>query len=152
MKIISIFLLIISLSSISKSQVSDSIDRETIIRQIKQLEDAEVNAILESDTVALKRMWAEDVHVNNPSNTVVNMNQVFERIRTTFIKYSFYSREQEYYSVYDNVVVVMGNETVIPSGDNPDRGKTLKRRYTSVYRKFKDGWKLIARHANIIKN
>ena len=78
------------------------------------LEDAEVRAILESDTLALKNMWADDVHINNPSNIVVNRAAVFERIKSTFIKYSLYTREQEYFGVYNDVVVVMGNETVIP--------------------------------------
>ena len=144
-------LLLVSFSSVAISQESNSIDRETIIKQIKQLEDAELKAILESDTVALRKMWAEDVHVNNPSNTVVNRAQVFDRIKSTFIKYSLYTREQEYYGVYDDVVIVMGNETVIPSGNNPDNGKTIKRRYTNVYKNFDNNWKLIARHANIIK-
>lgn len=144
-------LMMLSFCSILIAQESNSIDRETIIKQIKQLEDAELKAILESDTVALRKMWAEDVHVNNPSNTVVNRAQVFDRIKSTFIKYSLYTREQEYYGVYDDVVIVMGNETVIPSGNNPDNGKTLKRRYTNVYKNFDNNWKLIARHANIIK-
>lgn len=151
MKVIFIFLLSVSFCSISIPQESNSFDRKTIIKQIKQLEDAEVKAILEGDTISLSKMWAEDVHVNNPSNIVVNRAQVFDRIKSTFIKYSLYTREQEYYGVYDDVVIVMGNEVVIPSGVNPDKGKILKRRYTSVYKKFEYSWKLIARHANIIR-
>ncbi|HSW54360.1 MAG TPA: nuclear transport factor 2 family protein [Ignavibacteriaceae bacterium] len=151
MKVIFAFLLLFSFCSISIPQESNSIDRETIIKQITQLEEAELKAILESDTIALRKMWAEDVHVNSPTNIVVNRAQVFDRIKSTFIKYSLYTREQEYYGVYDDVVIVMGNEVVIPSGDNPAKGKTLKRRYTNVYKKFEDGWRLIARHANIIR-
>ena len=143
-------LLLISLGSWLIAQSNEKLDRESIIKEIMVLENAEVKAILESDTLTLNKIWAEDVRVNNPSNTIVNKLQVFERIKNTFIKYSLYTRAQEYFGVYDNVVVVMGNEAVVPSGNNPDKGKTLRRRYTSVYKKFDENWKLIARHANII--
>jgi len=144
-------LLLVPLGSWLIAQSNEKLDREKIIKEIMILENAEVKAILESDTLTLNKIWAEDVRVNNPSNTVVNKLQVFERIKNTFIKYPLYTREQEYFGVYDNVVVVMGNETVVPSGNNPDKGKTLRRRYTSVYKKFDENWKLIARHANIIR-
>ena len=93
----------------------------------------------------------EDFHVNNPSNNVVNRNQVFQRIKNTFIKYSTYIQEPEYYGVFDDVVVVMGKETVVPIGDNPDKGQKLIRRYTNVYKLIMGEWKEIARHANIVR-
>jgi len=37
----------------------------------------------------------------------------------------------------------MGNETVAPSGNNPNAGKTLKRRYTHIWSKENDNWILI---------
>jgi ketosteroid isomerase-like protein len=144
-------ILVLVFASLSVAQQTEPADKELIVKQIMQLENAEVKAVLEADTLTLKDLWAEDVHVNNPSNSVVDRSQVFERFRSTFIEYSLYAREQEYFGVYDDVVVVMGSETVVPSGDNPEKGKTLKRRYTSVYKKFDAGWKLIARHANVIE-
>ena len=59
-------------------------DRESIIKEIMVLENAEVKAILESDTLTLNKIWAEDVRVNNPSNTIVNKLQVFENKKKYF--------------------------------------------------------------------
>ena len=82
---------------------------------------------------------------------VVDRTQVFQRIKSTFIKYSTYIQEPEYYGVFGDVVVVMGKETVVPIGDNPDKDKTITRRYTDVYKNINGEWKEITRHANIIR-
>lgn len=135
----------------ANGQINNKQDEEKIISQIKLLEAAQVKAILESDTITLKKMWAEEFHVNSPSNFVADRNKVIQRIKSTIIEYSTYTQEPEYYGVFGDVVVVMGKETVVPIGDNPDKGKTVIRRYTDIYKNFNGEWKEIARHANIIK-
>jgi hypothetical protein len=132
------------------AQITNVNKRDDIIKQIKIIEDLEVKAILESDSTTLKKIWADDYHVYNPYNLILNKDQVLQAIKSTFLKVSLFKREQEYYGVYDNVIFVMGKETVVFSGKNPDRGKTLVIRYTDVYKLFDGHWKIIARHANII--
>jgi Domain of unknown function (DUF4440) len=133
------------------AQVKNKQDEEAIINQIKLLEAEQTKAILEADTITLKKIWADDFHVNNPYNIVVNKDQVIQRIKTTFIEYSEYTQEPEYYGVFDDVVIVMGKETAVPIGDNPDKGKKLVRRYTDVYKLINGEWKEIARHANVVR-
>jgi len=150
MKIIYLSVLLFSLCSMAFAQVTDVSSKENIIKQIKIIEDLEVKAMLESDTVTLKKIWSEDYRVYNPYNLIFNKDQVLQGIRSTFIKFSSFTREQEYFGIYDDVVFVMGKETVVFSSENPDRGKTLVIRYTDVYKLFDGSWKIIARHANII--
>lgn len=152
MKKILLIILFLVIYYSANSQTNYNQDEQTIIAQIKILEAAQTKAIMESDTITLAKIWAEDFHVNNPSNMVVNRGQVFQRIKSTFIKYSTYIQEPEYYGVFGDVVVVMGKETVVPIGDNPDKDKTITRRYTDVYKNINGEWKEIARHANIIRD
>jgi ketosteroid isomerase-like protein len=151
MKNILSIILFLTICHPANSQTNDNQDEQAIIAQIKILEAAQTKAIIESDTITLAKIWAEDFHVNNPSNMVVNRSQVFQRIKSTFIKYSTYTQEPEYYGVFGDVVVVMGKETVLPIGDNPDKDKTITRRYTNVYKNINGEWKEITRHANIIR-
>ena len=151
MKKILLIILFLTICHSANSQTNDNQDEQAIIAQIKILEAAQTKAIMESDTITLAKIWAEDFHVNNPSNMIVNRSQVFQRIRSTFIKYSTYIQEPEYYGVFGDVVVVMGKETVVPIGDNPDKDKTITRRYTDVYKNINGEWKEIVRHANIIR-
>ena len=141
MKKILLIILFLAIYHSSNSQTNDNQDEQTIIAQIKILEAAQTKAIMESDTITLAKIWPEDFHVNNPSNMIVNRSQVFQRIKSTFIKYSTYIQEPEYYGVFGDVVVVMGKETVVPIGDNPDKDKTITRRYTDVYKNINGEWK-----------
>jgi len=151
MKVLFFLTLSLSINFISIAQERETTDEETIVSQIKLLEAAQVKAILEADTITLKKIWAEEFHVNSPSNFVADRNKVIQRIKSTIIEYSTFTQEPEYYGVFGDVVVVMGKETVVPIGDNPDKDKTVIRRYTDIYKNFNGEWKEIARHANIIK-
>ncbi len=151
MKLLFFLTLSLSINFISIAQEWETTDKEKIVNQIKLLEAEQTKAILERDTITLKRIWAEEFHVNNPSNFVADRNKVIQRIESTIIEYSTYTQEPEYYGVFGDVVVVMGKETVVPIGDNPDKDKTVIRRYTDIYKNFNGEWKEIARHANIIK-
>lgn len=152
MKSRNLLLLVIMSAVFGRAQTTSNQSKDEIIAQIKILEALQTKAILESDTVTLAKIWAEDFHVNSPTNVVVNRSQVFQRIKNTFIKYSTYTQEPEYYGVFDDVVIVMGKETVVPTGDNPDKDKILTRRYTDIYKMINGEWKGISRHANIIKD
>jgi hypothetical protein len=151
MRILFFLTLSLSINFISIAQAWEITDKEKIISQIKLLEAEQTKAILERDTITLKKIWAEEFHVNSPSYFVADRNKVIQRIKSTIIEYSTFTQEPEYYGVFGDVVVVMGKETVVPIGDNPDKDKTVIRRYTDIYKNFNGEWKEIARHANIIK-
>lgn len=118
--------------------------------EIKKLEQMEVRAVLTKDTVMLKKLWDKDYVVNNPDNKVVLANAnpldrpVLTKARTSF------TREVEHITVRGDIVFSMGNETVVPAGDLPKLGQTVKRRYTNIWMKVNGDWKLVARHANVI--
>lgn len=126
-------------------------DSTAIANQIKNLELEETKALLSHDFESLKNLWAEDFMVNNPYNMVVkNREEVFERVREGIINYEKFYRETESIMVLDDIVIVMGEETVHPIGDAPMAGEIVKRRYTNIWRKIDGKWQVQARHANII--
>jgi ketosteroid isomerase-like protein len=85
--------------------------------------------------------------VNSPRNTVVIGGQV-ELVMKGVISYSSYTFEMEKMLEKGDMVITMGNETVVPVMGNPKGGQTIKRRYTHFWAKENGSWKLIARHAN----
>jgi ketosteroid isomerase-like protein len=70
---------------------------------------------------------------------------------TRALAYSSYKFEVEHILIKNDLVITMGNETVVPAMGNPSGGQTLKRRYTHVWHKEINNWKLIARHANVVR-
>jgi ketosteroid isomerase-like protein len=89
--------------------------------------------------------------VNAPANRVApNRHAVFDLIRQGRIHYSSFEATIEHIRVDSDLAIVMGAETVRPTGKAPLAGQTVNRRYTHVWRKGDDGWRLIARHANLL--
>ncbi|OSZ77306.1 hypothetical protein CAP36_12925 [Chitinophagaceae bacterium IBVUCB2] len=117
---------------------------------IRSLEQLEVQAILNKDSVTLLKLWAKDYTVNSPDNVVVIPGQttldrpVLKRARTSF------AREIEHVIIKEGFAIVMGNETVVPVDDPLKEGQVVKRRFTNIWQQQDGVWKLIARHANII--
>ena len=121
-----------------------------IEQEIRKLEQAEVQAVVAKDTVTLKKLWDKNYIVNNPDNKIILANaNPLDRPVLKAQKISF-TREVEYIAIRGDVALSMGNETVLPGGDVPAAGQTVKRRYTNIWMKVEGEWKLIARHANVI--
>ncbi|MEP6712290.1 MAG: nuclear transport factor 2 family protein [Ferruginibacter sp.] len=123
---------------------------KNIENEIRNLEQSEVKAVLEKDSVMLLRLWDKDYVVNSPDNVVVFPGKsTLDRPVLKKSKISF-TREVEQIIIKGDVIFSMGNETVTPLGDDKISGQIIKRRYTNIWMKREGLWKLVARHANVI--
>jgi ketosteroid isomerase-like protein len=120
---------------------------ETLIRK---LENEEREAILKSDTAKLAILMSQQIVVQNPENSIVGFNQILVRIKSGKISYSSFERKIEKVTLVNNIAVVMGEETIIPRSTSQNAGKTVKRRFTNVWTKEANDWKLTVRQATIV--
>ena len=117
--------------------------------EISNLEQAHANAILKGDAAALDTLMDDNVTVNHPTNRIINEKKdLLDLIRQGIIRYTSFERYPEKFLFFDNMVIVMGNETVVPAMGAPNEGKTLIRRYTNIWMKKDGKWRLTVRHAN----
>jgi hypothetical protein len=123
-------------------------DNRALDRKIRELEQAEVDALLQNDMAAIDKLWAEDYTVNNPRNEIGKAGD--GPIRAGIRAYSSFLREIEEVLIHDHTIIVMGRETVVPKGPAPDAGQTIYRRFTNIWMKKEGAWLLTARHANVI--
>ncbi len=118
--------------------------------EIRRLEQVEAQAVVSKDTATLLKLWDKDYVVNSPQNKIVFAGKnaadrpVMQRMKAS------YTKEVEQIIIRGNFVFSMGGETIVPAGDDPQAGQIVKRRYTNIWEKQEGGWKLVARHANII--
>ncbi len=121
---------------------------QSIETEIQNLEQTEVKAILNKDTVTLKNLWDKDYIVNNPENKIILAKPnpvdrpVLQKSRSSF------TREVEKILINNNIAISMGKETVVLITDQSEQ--TINRRYTNIWMKKDNAWKLVARHANVI--
>ena len=124
---------------------------DTLEREIRKLDLAEADAIQRRDFAALNKLLAEDFTVNSPRNEIVKGREgVFALLRSGVINYSSFVREPEAVLIYGKTVVVLGLETIKPTGDAPGAGQTVRRRYTNIWVERGGAWLLSARHASVI--
>ena len=149
---IAILFLLIACQSTPPPQGGDTSDE----RSVRSLDDQERLAALNRDIPALERLWSEHFTVNAPNNQVVAGRQrnldVF--VRSGIINFSSFERAIEFLEVDGQFTVVMGLETVVPRTDAPSAGlvagQPVRRRFTNIWKKEGDTWRLYWRHANVI--
>lgn len=124
--------------------------QSTTETEIRRLEKLQCDAIVQHDSVALYKLWAEDFTVNSPTNDVVKLDGAKFAIRNGFIDYSLFETKLEDILVLKDIVITMGSETIKPIGKAQMVGQTLQRRYTQVWMKRNGAWQLVARHANLV--
>ena len=120
--------------------------------EIRRLEAAQVTYLMKGMLVEMRKNWAPDFIVNNPFNVV--QDGATGPIQSGTLTYVKFERNIERVLQHDSVVVVMGNEVVVPKtapqGSSYEANQEIKRRFTSVWMKKNGTWLLIARHANNI--
>ena len=124
-------------------------DSPVLREEIRRLDLAHADAIFKGDAASLDTLMDDDVTVNHPTNRIVKeKKELLELIQQGVIRYTSFERVPETFLFFENMIVVMGSETVVPAEGAPNAGKTLQRRYTNVWMKKDGKWRLTVRHAN----
>jgi ketosteroid isomerase-like protein len=118
---------------------------------VRALDNQERLAALKRDVRTLERLWSDQFTVNAPNNRVVIGKPAVldEFVTGGVINFSLFERRVEFIRIDGDYAFVMGAETVKPNG-GPSAGQYIQRRFTNVWKKEGDTWRLFARHANVI--
>jgi len=132
-------------------QAQDNYETPALKDLIKKLDLAHARAIFKGDAVSLDSLMDDEVTVNHPTNRIVKeKKELMELIRKGTIRYTAFERFPERFLFFKEMVVVMGNEIVVPAKGAPNAGKKIRRRYTNIWMLKNEKWKLCVRHANNI--
>lgn len=138
-------LMAVPFATAAQSAVTDA----GLENRIRQLDLAHAQAIFKGDAAALDELMDDEVTVNHPTNRIVNeKKELLSLIDQGVIRYTAFERRPEKFLFFDDLVVVMGDETVVPAKGAPNEGKRLRRRYTNGWMKRDGRWRLAFRHAN----
>ena len=123
--------------------------------EIRKLEAEQLEYLMKGKVAEMKKNWAADFTVNNPFNVV--QDGATGPIQSGVLTYSKFERNIEKVLLHDSVIIVMGNELVVPKtapkGSSHDTNQPIKRRFTNVWMRKDGKWLMIARHAsNICSN
>jgi hypothetical protein len=123
-------------------------ENKNVESEIRRLEQICVKAILEGDTLTLKKIWAPEFMVNTPRNDIAaDRDAVFVIQKNGMINYSSFTRTIEKIQFHDLTVITMGFEIYLP---NQAGQKEIKRRFLNVWMNKNGEWQQVARQASII--
>lgn len=107
-------------------------------------------AAVDDDHAAFIALLADDLAVNNPQNGVSVRGATGQRSTAGQISYSRYDRVIEYAGVRGEMVLLMGEEIVVPKTPDGAAAREIHRRFTDLWKPVNGGWKLTGRQATII--
>ena len=132
----------LALASAASSQTAPEVE-------VRDADAREATAMRQADLAALAAIWSEDFVVNAPDGRVKSRDEVLASVRDGRIRYSAFERRVDRVTASGDTWISMGGETIVPTGDRPDAGRTLERRYSRVWQRIDGAWRLVARHANV---
>jgi len=121
--------------------------------EIIAIENKRGEAILNRDLPLFYSFFADEFVATNPYNKVVDKEQIFEIFKKGLAgDVSDFKIEIDKVFFVKEVAIVMGQETLTPRGAALHAGKTIKRRFTNVWIKDEEGWKITARQASVTRD
>lgn len=117
-----------------------------VMRAIEKLDAA----LVADEYAVFAGFLAPELVVNNPLNLVAPRAVVAQLNAAGKFSYSQYERSIEHAAARGEMVLLMGEETVVPKGDSPLAGKTVRRRFTELWRPEGERWLLSARQATVV--
>ena len=117
-------------------------------RAVRQQDQERIRAQIASDTIALRRIYADDFLGIGPTGVVRNKSEVVADFTSHALTYQSITTSDVLVRVYGNTAVETGRSTMV----GQDRGKTVPpdNRFTRVW-VMKDGrWQLVANHYSLL--
>ncbi len=136
------FLLIgfIIVTTISFGQSNDE-------KEIRRLEKHWTDLLDRGDTTSLLQIWSENYVVNNPNGKIVTPKDIVALMKSGH-KFPAVERIIEQVTFNDNIAIVMGKELQQPASMVANKNEWIPRRFTNVWMKSENGWKLVARQSS----
>lgn len=107
-------------------------------------------AAVRDDHAAFIALLADDLAVNNPQNGVSVRGETGQRSAAGQISYTRYDRVIDYAGLRGDMVLLMGEEIVVPKTEDAASPRETHRRFTDLWKLVDGRWKLTARQATII--
>jgi ketosteroid isomerase-like protein len=119
--------------------------------EMRELDQIQAKAWLERDQAALERLWSPEFVLQAPSNQILTREGVFREMQTPRLAGGLESMERTVERVrqFGDIVISMGVDRPV-NKTGPTAGVVRTQRYTNVWRREGNTWRVIARHAHLL--
>lgn len=121
------------------------------VQEVLALRKRGIAAMTTVGVSAESERYSSTFVANTPANAVVTGDKMLEQFARGTIGYQSVEQHLDYAASHGpDLVVLMGEEIVVPRAGAPNAGKRIHRRFTDVFRKENGEWRYDLRHANVI--
>lgn len=124
-------------------------DPAAIERQIRELEQRQVQIAVSGDRAALESVFAAEFQMVSPVGAVASRAELLDMLGSSAPPYSAATYSTDSVLVNGDVVVSVGTEDVTFAA-GAQAGQHQQRRITQVWMRHGDGWQLVRRHATLV--
>lgn len=146
--IIAALVLSIASTAIAQKQSVGTRDAPSTERAVRQQDEERIRAQIAADTVALRRIYADDFVGIGPTGVVREKAAVIADFTSHALTYQSITTAEVRVRVYGNTAVETGRSTMV----GQDRGKAVPRenRFTRVWVMKGGRWQLVANHYSLL--
>lgn len=122
------------------------------VQEVLEIRKRGIEAMTSGRMSAETESYSSTFVANTPSNRVVPGDELLALFANSSISYSSVEQHIEYAGSHgSDMVVLMGEEIVVPGEGAPNAGQPIRRRFTDVFRKEDGEWRHDLRHANVVE-
>ena len=131
-------------SAIAQQQSARARDATRIEQAVRQQDQERIRAQISADTLALRRIYADDFLGIGPTGVVRNKEQVIADFTSHELTYQSITTADVRVRIYGNAAVETGRSTMI--GVDKGRAVPHENRFTRVWVVKEGRWQLVANH------
>ena len=121
------------------------------VQEVLALRQRGIAAMTTVGVSAESERYSSTFVANTPGDVVVTGEQMLQQFARGTVGYQSVEQHLDYAGSHGpDIVVLMGEEVVVPGPGSPNAGKRIHRRFTDVFRKENGEWRYDLRHANVI--
>ena len=134
--------------AIAQQQSAQTRDAASTEQAVQREDQVRIRAQITADTIALRRIYADDFLGIGPTGVVRNKAGVIADFTTHALTYQSITTAEVRVRVYGNTAVETGRSTMV----GQDRGKDVPRenRFTRVWVMTDGRWQLVANHYSLM--
>ena len=135
-------------TTIAQQQSVRTRDAASTEQAVQQQDQERIRAQIAADTIALRRIYADDFFGIGPTGVVRNKAEVIADFTSHALTYQSITTAEVRVRVYGNTAVETGRSTMV----GQDRGKAVPRenRFTRVWVMTDGRWQLVANHYSLM--
>jgi hypothetical protein len=130
---------------------ADPWDNDPAVQEVLKLRRAAIAAMTTTGATAESERYSSTFVANTPGNAVVKGEQMRRAFASGSVSYAAVEMKLDYAGSHGpDMVVLMGEEVVVPGATARDAGKRIHRRFTDIFRKESGEWRHDVRHSSVI--